>query len=107
MAMRQILADDITGVEGDVETVTFTFEGTSYSIDLGPDNRARLAEALAPFIGHARRGSNSHKAPGKRPVRSGNAAVIRMWARENGYSVPERGRIPADIHAAYAAAVAV
>lgn len=28
-------------------------------------------------------------------------SVIREWARENGYQVPSRGRIPADIIAAY------
>ena len=33
-----------------------------------------------------------------------SAAEIRAWARENGYDVPERGRVSADVREAYAAA---
>ena len=33
-----------------------------------------------------------------------SAADIRAWARENGWDVPERGRVSADVREAYAAA---
>ena len=39
------------------------------------------------------------KAPGAEDV-----GAIREWARENGYEVAERGRIPAEIKDAYHAA---
>jgi hypothetical protein len=35
---------------------------------------------------------------------SGDLAAIRAWASSNGYSVGARGRIPAEIREAYAAA---
>ena len=33
-----------------------------------------------------------------------SAAEIRAWARDNGWDVPERGRVSAEIREAYAAA---
>lgn len=33
-----------------------------------------------------------------------DTAAVRAWARENGHPVAERGRLPADLHAAYLAA---
>lgn len=33
-----------------------------------------------------------------------NGAVVREWARANGFTVPDRGRLPRDVHAAYQAA---
>ena len=41
-------------------------------------------------------------APAVEPART-DVAVIRAWARENGYLVNERGRIPAPVMAAYEA----
>ncbi|WP_226363152.1 histone-like nucleoid-structuring protein Lsr2 [Pseudonocardia sp. ICBG1142] len=35
-----------------------------------------------------------------------DARLVREWARENGYTVGERGRLPAHVRAAYLAAVA-
>lgn len=35
---------------------------------------------------------------------SADTKAIREWARENGYDVSDRGRIPADVMDAYAAA---
>ena len=33
-----------------------------------------------------------------------SAADVRAWARENGWEVPERGRVAAEVREAYAAA---
>ena len=104
------LVDDIDGSPA-AETVTFGLDGTQYQIDLSENNATALREALAPYIGHGRRGTggggarrrsaSSSSAAGK----SGpSAAEIREWARENGWDVPDRGRVSSDVREAYAAA---
>ncbi|WP_439111984.1 Lsr2 family DNA-binding protein [Gordonia alkanivorans] len=40
----------------------------------------------------------------ERPRLQTDTKAIREWARENGYDVSDRGRIPADVMDAYAAA---
>jgi hypothetical protein len=100
-----ILEDDLDGGEAD-ETVSFALDGTNYEIDLNESNADKLRGALATYVGHARkvtgtRGRRTTKAAGS----SGpSPKEIREWARANGYEVPDRGRIPADVREAYDAA---
>lgn len=101
--------DDIDGTElGDeVHSISFAFEGKEYSIDLSDENAEAFREAMAPYIdaGHKVSGTKSkpaRKAASKAP--SGDTKAIREWARDSGYTVSDRGRIPADIMEAYAAA---
>lgn len=99
--LRVTYADDLDGDEFESEhpTYRFGFEGRDYEIDLKPANGKKLEQALAKFIGHARR----VKATGQR--RSTGSAVrdrerpaeIRQWARQRGIEVSERGRIPATV----------
>ena len=86
-------------------TISFAFEGKEYSIDLSDDNAEAFREAVAPYIdaGHRVTGSKS-KTSRKTATTSGNTKAIREWARNNGYEVSDRGRIPADVADAYAAA---
>ncbi len=105
-----ILVDDIDESEA-TETVSFGLDGASYEIDLNDAHAADLREALAAYIGHARKVPTS---TGRRTARKAaapaaaaggaSAADVRIWARENGHQVPDRGRIPADIREAYDAA---
>lgn len=100
-----ILVDDIDGSDAE-ETVTFGLDGNNYSIDLNAENAQELRDALAPFIGHARREGATR---GRRARKSGSsagasAADIRAWARDNDYEVSERGRVPAEVRQAYDAA---
>jgi hypothetical protein len=99
-----VLEDDIDGSEAS-ETITFALDGTTYEIDLSDDNAEKLRNAFAPYIGHARK--TSGRAAGNRASRrqaGASAADVRAWAKSNGYSVPERGRIPGDVRSAYDAA---
>jgi hypothetical protein len=100
--VQVVLIDDIDGGSAD-ETVRFSLDGTSYEIDLSAQNAARLRNSLAEFIGHGRR---TAAARGQRRGRTndGKSAEIRAWAREQGLSVNERGRIPADLAAKFEAA---
>ena len=109
-----VLVDDIDGSEA-AETVTFGLDGAQYEIDLSADNADKLREALAPYVGHGRRAGGRRRSVGSASARSTSsrsrrrsggpsAAEIRAWARENGWDVPERGRVSAEVREAYAAA---
>ena len=93
-----VLVDDLDGSEA-TETVTFGLDGTTYEIDLNDKNAAKLRDALALYVGSARKAGRSGRASGGRQARGGDSRVaeIRAWAKEQGLSVNERGRIPADI----------
>lgn len=110
-----VLVDDLDGSEA-IETISFTLDGGSYEIDLNEANAAALRDALAPWVGAARRAGRGTSAPaarrtargGTRPAASGSdrerVQAIREWARTHGHNVSERGRLSADVLAAYQAA---
>jgi hypothetical protein len=76
-------------------------------VDAGHRDSARrgrrpvaAASAAAPRAPRGRRASTSKSSSGTSPKR-GDLGAIRAWARENGYQVSERGRIPGALLAAY------
>jgi hypothetical protein len=93
-------------VEG-TETVSFGLDGSSYEIDVCDAHGAELRDAFAPFVGAARRAGRTPVAvrKGRPSVKAGSQRVseIREWARANGHKVSERGRLSADLVAAYEA----
>ena len=106
--IREIrLVDDLNGEVAD-ETVEFGVDGKNYEIDLSTANAKKLRDALADFVGSARRsggrrrGGGAPAAPARRPSidREQNQA-IREWARKRGMKVSDRGRIPAEVLEAY------
>lgn len=113
MARRIIhqLVDDIDGTVlgiGEGESVSFSFNGTAYEIDLSSDNAEALRVALEPYISAARRSSAS-RGPARTSARksssgSSETGEIREWALANGHQVSSRGRIPANVIEAYRAA---
>ncbi|MDT9594717.1 Lsr2 family protein [Nocardioides zeae] len=104
-----ILVDDIDGSEA-TETVSFGLDGASYEIDLNDEHAEQLREALAPYVGHARKAGGQRRPRGagrsSTPAASDGPSTkeIREWARENGHDVPDRGRVAAEIREAYDAA---
>lgn len=99
MAQRTILelVDDLDGGNAD-ETVTFSLDGVEFEIDLSADNAARLRDALAEYVGHARRvGGRKQRGAGiQKPTSNGkpDTQAVREWARSQGETVAERGRVP-------------
>lgn len=100
-----ILIDDIDGSEA-TETVRFGLDGANYEVDLNDKNAKKLRDALAGYVGAARKVSARRSGRGRGSTGSGSysPADIRAWARDNDYDVPTRGRIPAPIREAFEAA---
>lgn len=110
--VQVILVDDVDGGDAE-ETVSFALDGVSYEIDVSAENAEALREAIAPWIGHARRvggRSTARRAAASPKARSNGAAAradlsdVRAWARDAGYQVSDRGRVSSEIMAAYEAA---
>ena len=98
------LEDDIDGGPAD-ETVRFGLGGTEYEIDLSTKNAAAFRQQLAPFIEHARRtGRGQRRRPGRTVSSRERSADIRAWAKDQGITVSDRGRIPASVAEQYEAA---
>ena len=105
------ITDDLDGSNG-AETISFGYRGTTYEIDLGRKNANAFDKLMKPYLDAARkvaaaRSGRRGSSNGRRGIRSRSAnelAAIREWARAQGYSVSDRGRISANIMDAYNAA---
>ena len=103
-----LLIDDIEGGEA-VEELTFAFRGVEYEIDLNAKNIAALEKVFERYTKAGQRVVHHRGARGAGKRAKGSApkedtAAIREWAKASGYEVSSRGRIPADVRAAYEAA---
>jgi hypothetical protein len=103
-----VLVDDIDGTDAS-ETVGFALDGVDYEIDLSDAHASELRNALSLYVGHGRRTGGRRKNAKRTSTTTSSsgdgasAADIRAWARENGWDVPERGRVSAEVREAYAA----
>ncbi|MFI8237618.1 Lsr2 family protein [Streptomyces sp. NPDC085866] len=102
------LIDDLDGSEAS-QTVLFGLDGREYEIDLNDAHTAALRDALAPFLGAARKTSGGRVAVRRigstGPTR--DLAKVRTWARENGWpDLSDRGRVPGEVLNAYDQAAA-
>ena len=105
MAQRTTVTyvDDLDGSEikeGKGGPVVFGFDGAEYVVDLSDKNRKDLEKVLTPYLNVATPHRGARRAT-KKTTSSGDAAKVRAWAKDNGYDVPERGRIPRDLKEAY------
>lgn len=103
--VQVLLVDDLDGGEAD-ETVTFALDGKTYEIDLTTANAEKLRGLLDPYTKGGRRTGGrvtAARAKGRASATAGSpdTAAIRAWAKENGYNVNDRGRVPAEIREAY------
>lgn len=110
------LVDDLTGKEiedGQGVTVTFSIDGAAYEIDLDSQGAADMRQTFQYYVDHGRRvdgrGISGGTATPSRTSSSGTTRdpgrtkAIRTWARENGQTISDRGRIPASVVEAYEA----
>ncbi|MFD8886412.1 Lsr2 family protein [Streptomyces erythrochromogenes] len=108
--VQVLLVDDLDGGEAN-ETVTFALDGKTYEIDLSTNNAEKLRGLLDPFTKGGRKTSGRGSSAGSRGRSAASASSdgpsaeeLRTWAQTNGYEVAPRGRVPASIREAYAAA---
>ena len=98
--IQTLFIDDLDGsaAEG---TVRFGLDGTEYEIDLNAKHAQELRDALARYVGGARRvgGAARQQARGaRRGSASGlNSTEVREWAKAQGIEVKDRGRVPAEL----------
>ncbi|GAA2007611.1 histone-like nucleoid-structuring protein Lsr2 [Microbacterium ulmi] len=116
MARRIVhqLVDDLDGTVlevGDGETVLFSLDGVAYEIDLSNQNAAALRDALGPFVdagrtisSRAAASSGSSSGGRRRRTSQQDYGPVRAWAKANGYTISDRGRVPASVLEAYEAA---
>ena len=101
--VQRFLLDEIDGGEAK-RTATFALDGKGYEIDLNQANLDRLVEALAPFVEKARKAGAAPRRQGARRTTTsggGDASAVRTWAREHGFEVSDRGRVPKEIRDAF------
>ena len=106
------LIDDISGKpieDGKGESITFSFNGQEYEIDLETKAADKFRETIKFYTDHAtavkttssRRSSGSRSSSKRDPE---ELKAIREWARKQGNDISDRGRIPSEIEDAYRAA---
>lgn len=119
MARKVVFVDDLDGseiTEDGAGPVRFSLRDEFFEIDLSAKNLTKLEKALQPFIDHA---TSVDAPPSEPPARARGPQkrvtkvagkgrdyldAVRRWARENGHSVADRGRIAASIIDEYEAA---
>lgn len=99
-----------------VETVLYTVDGRSYECDLCDGHLTEFRNSMEIWSSHSRPTGRRRARPitgrAAKPSRNtrgraGGApstAEVREWARSEGMAVSARGRVPAELHAAYQAA---
>ena len=107
--VQTLFVDDLDGSQAE-GTVRFGLDGTDYEIDLNAKHAQALREALAPYMGAARRPGSGARRParGARRAPAGglNTTEIREWAKAQGIEVKDRGRVPAELVVRFKAATA-
>ena len=105
--IQTLFVDDLDGSAAG-GTVRFGLDGTEYEIDLNDEHARELRDALARYVGAARRTSGAARRPartGRRAPAGGlNTTEVREWAKAQGIGVKDRGRIPAELVVRFKAA---
>jgi hypothetical protein len=105
--VQTLFIDDLDGSEAE-GTVRFGLDGAEYEIDLNAEHARELRDALARYVGAARRAGGSARRParaGRRASAGGpNPTEVREWAKQQGIEVKDRGRVPAELVVRFKAA---
>jgi hypothetical protein len=106
---RIVLIDDLDGTEikeEDAQSITFTWAGVDYNIDLSKANADKLEKAIGPYLEKAQRVSGRRSRPSSSSSYGGqvDTKAVRAWAASNGIELSNRGRVPADVIEKYKAA---
>ena len=105
--VQTLFINDLDGSEAE-GTVRFGLDGAEYEIDLNAGHARALRDALARYVGAARRAGAGTRRParGGRRARTDGAGSteVREWAKAQGIEVKDRGRVPAKLMIKFKAA---
>jgi hypothetical protein len=111
MAKRviEVLTSDLSGDDlgDDGQTIEFSYQGVDYSIDLTKKEANNFDKSLTTYTKNARRVGGRKKktpSPSSTPTGKEKSQLVREWARQNGHTVSDRGRINQQVQDAYDAA---
>lgn len=85
------------------ESVSFAFDGSAYEIDLCGAHSKEIREKLTAFADYARKSAPAARIRRARVSAGRDSAEVRAWARQEGYAVSDRGRIPSKVISDYEA----
>ena len=105
--VQTLFIDDLDGSEAE-GTVRFGLDGAEYEIDLNAEHAQALRDALARYVGAARRAGGGTRRPargGRRAPADGvGSTEVCEWAKPQGIEVKDRGRVPAELMVKFKAA---
>lgn len=96
----------------DATAVTLGWGREQWELDLCPTHNAELSSQFDTWTAKARRATGGRSGRGSGGAgstsagsgTSSDANAVREWARANGYTVGDKGRIAAEVRSAYEAA---
>jgi hypothetical protein len=104
VASRTIIevTDDLDGSKAD-ETIHFALGGAEFEIDLSKAHAEELRGALATYMKAGRKTGSKRDGRRRSSTTGGDTQIkaIREWAKGEGMTVSERGRISAEVQEAY------
>lgn len=95
----ETITDDLDGSKAE-EAVVFTYEGTTYELDLSKKNAKSFHSDLSKWATAGRKVKAPAPARRRTGAKSAGDSVsgqVRAWAAEHGIDVPARGRISAAV----------
>jgi len=101
--VAQAIVDDLDGKAG-ATVFRFSVADQQFEIDLTDSNQQMFWEAVRRFTDKARKVSGkggTRKRRSAKPAQPGKQSAARAWAKANGHTVPERGRLPKAVQEAY------
>lgn len=104
--MRQIvetISDDLDGA-GNASAVSFSYNGVDYSIDLSNKNRTAFDKVMKPYLEAATKVGGRRTSSRKSASSAGKRTDlndVRAWAKSQGMKVSDRGRVSAEVLAAF------
>lgn len=102
---QTVLTDDLDGTTADT-TISFSYDGASFEIDLSKKNADKLTRAIGPYIEAGRRVRTASGRSSRAASRTSGPkpADVRAWAKDQGMDVTDRGRVPAELIVKFQAA---
>ncbi len=110
--LETVFIDDLDGSTADT-TIRFGLDGAEYEIDLNTAHAEQFRKATGRYIEAARKAGSSARQAARSSSRRSSASTgpsssaVREWAKDQGYEVKERGRIPAELVVKFQAATDV